>query len=79
MGWNWLDALTLVFILGSPVALLYLGTLPAIILLVAALLAMYHMTAETIFEIATQATSEFQRIDDALEEMQRALRDHKGR
>jgi|HubBroStandDraft_6_1064221.scaffolds.fasta_scaffold1646033_1 hypothetical protein len=78
MGWGWLDVLTLAFILGSPVALLYLGTLAAIILLAAALLAMYYMTGEAIFEAAAQVNSEFKRIDDTLEEIQRALRDHKA-
>jgi hypothetical protein len=78
MGWGWLDVLTLIPIVGSPVALLCFGTLPAIVMLAAALLAIYHMLGEVLFDNATRLNRELHRMDDALEDLQRAIRDREA-
>jgi len=51
-GWGWLDVLALALVIGSPVALVFFGTLLAIVMLAGAYLVMYHIAGETFFENA---------------------------
>lgn len=73
LGWGWLDVLALSLVIGSPVALVFFGTLLAIVMLAGANLVMYYMAGETFFENAAILYEQLEGIKQRLRVLETAV------
>jgi hypothetical protein len=72
-GWGWLDVLALALVIGSPVALVFFGTLLAIVMLGSAYLVMYYIAGETFFENAAILYEQLEEIKRRLQVLETAV------